>query len=35
MKILTKYTICITGGYQDGYTSYKTHHQMVVIANNK
>lgn len=35
MKILTKYTICITEGYQDGYTSYKTHHRMVVIANNK
>ena len=35
MKILTKYTICITEGYSDGYTSNKIKHNMIVIANNK
>ena len=35
MKILTKYTICVTEGYSDGYVSDKIHHKMIVIANNK
>lgn len=35
MKILTKYTICITEGYSDGWASCKIHHEMIVIANNK
>ena len=35
MQIVTKYTIRLTEGYQDGYRIGRDVHELIVIAGNK
>lgn len=35
MKIVTKYTIRLTEGYQDGYRIGRDAHELIVIADSK
>ena len=35
MKIVTKYTIRLTEGYNDGFRSGRDVHELIVIANSK
>lgn len=35
MKIVTKYTIRLTEGYQDGYRIGRDVHELIVIADSK